>query len=449
MFILIIIVPAFIIIIFTVYVLFFKENIQERINKAISLYKTGNIDVALNILKDIASKHKDIPRVHWYLTEIYYQKKIYEIAEQECQKILALKKFTDEFREADVRRKLAQIYWDDKKLDEAYKELILVSQIEPERADVYLDLGKLSIERKVYRDAIMYIEKYIKINPTNALAYFLLGEAYFYLQIYEPAEINLMKALEIDNKLNKAHFYLGMIYSNKKSYDMALKEFEYPQQDKIARFYTAFEKGRIYQEKGIYESAINEFKKALEIGVQEKNEEYDIKYAMAECYIKLGKIDDAIKYWEEIYRVNPQYRDVKDKLSMYKELKETDLFNKFLNATDEEFIKIGQAIVESMNFDVIEYDLRKDGILDIVAFDKNKKTGENYLIEIIRFESEVGELILREMNSKMQDLQIYRGICITTSSFTDAAVAYTKNRAIELIDKNELNKILSRIKIII
>lgn len=449
MFILIIIVPAFIIIIFTVYVLFFKENIQERINKAISLYKTGNIDVALNILKDIASKHKDIPRVHWYLTDIYYQKKIYEIAEQECQKILALKKFTDEFREADVRRKLAQIYWDDKKLDEAYKELILVSQIEPERADVYLDLGKLSIERKVYRDAIMYIEKYIKINPTNALAYFLLGEAYFYLQIYEPAEINLMKALEIDNKLNKAHFYLGMIYSNKKSYDMALKEFEYPQQDKIARFYTAFEKGRIYQEKGIYESAINEFKKALEIGVQEKNEEYDIKYAMAECYIKLGKIDDAIKYWEEIYRVNPQYRDVKDKLSMYKELKETDLFNKFLNATDEEFIKIGQAIVESMNFDVIEHDLRKDGILDIVAFDKNKKTGENYLIEIIRFESEVGELILREMNSKMQDLQIYRGICITTSSFTDAAVAYTKNRAIELIDKNELNKILSRIKIII
>jgi len=449
MFILIIIVPAFIIIIFTVYVLFFKENIQERINKAISLYKTGNIDVALNILKDIASKHKDIPRVHWYLTDIYYQKKIYEIAEQECQKILALKKFTAEFREADVRRKLAQIYWDDKKLDEAYKELILVSQIEPERADVYLDLGKLSIERKVYRDAIMYIEKYIKINPTNALAYFLLGEAYFYLQIYEPAEINLMKALEIDNKLNKAHFYLGMIYSNKKSYDMALKEFEYPQQDKIARFYTAFEKGRIYQEKGIYESAINEFKKALEIGVQEKNEEYDIKYAMAECYIKLGKIDDAIKYWEEIYRVNPQYRDVKDKLSMYKELKETDLFNKFLNATDEEFIKIGQAIVESMNFDVIEYDLRKDGILDIVAFDKNKKTGENYLIEIIRFESEVGELILREMNSKMQDLQIYRGICITTSSFTDAAVAYTKNRAIELIDKNELNKILSRIKIII
>lgn len=449
MFILIIIVPAFIIIIFTVYLLFFKENVQERINKAISLYKTGNIDIALNILKNITSKHKDIPMVHWYLADIYYQKKIYEIAEQECQKILALKKFTTEFSEADVRKKLAQIYWDDKKLDEAYKELILVSQIEPERADVYLDLGRLSIERKVYRDAIMYIEKYIKINPTNALAYLLLGEAYFYLQIYESAEINLMKALEIDNKLNKAHFFLGMIYSNKKSYDMALREFEYPQQDKTARFYIAFEKGRIYHEKGMYESAISEFKKALEIGGQEKNEEYDIKYAMAECYIKLGKIDDAIKYWEEIYRVNPQYRDVKDKLSMYKELKETDLFNKFLNAIDEEFIKIGQAIVESMNYDVIEYDLRKDGILDIVAFDKNKKTGENYLIEIIRFESEVGELILREMNSKMQDLQIYRGICITTSSFTDAAVTYTKNRAIELIDKDELNKILSRIKIII
>ena len=55
----------------------------------------------------------------------------------------------------------------------------------------------------------------------------------------------------------------------------------------------------------------------------------------------------------------------------------------------------------------------------------------------------MGELILREMSSKMSEFQISRGLCISTSAFTAKAKELTEKRSIEIISKEELEKILS------
>ncbi|MBN1898948.1 MAG: tetratricopeptide repeat protein, partial [Spirochaetes bacterium] len=446
MLILALIIPIVLIISFLIYGLFFRESIPERINKALTLMEMDNLDLALNILNDLAHKHKDIAEVHWYLADIFYKKKMLEQAEQECQKVLALKKFTSDINEAVTRKQLARIYWEEKKLDEAYKELILVSQIQPEDTPVYMDLGKISLEKEMPRDAIMYFEKYIDKNPESGLAHHFLGRSYFSLNLYDEAEEKFSKSLEIDTSINSSHYYLGILYTRKKMYDKALSEFEFPQADTQMRFQINYQKGNIFFSKEMYENAVTFYKKALSFPGMDIEAEQEIKYRLGISLAKVGKIDEAIKHWEELFRRNPQYRDVREKLHLYKELKESDLYHKFVHATNEEFIKIGIALAEAMGFNVVEHSLRKDGVLDLIAFNKQKKSGENYLLEIIRFESEIGELALREMNSKMQDLQVYRGICMSSSSFTPAAIEYTKNRTIELFDKDHLEKILLKIK---
>jgi len=443
----VLLVPITIIFIFIIYGLFFREDINSRIEKAEYFINEGNLDIALNILKDLVIKHKDNPKIHFLLGDIYDKKGIYELAEQEYNKVLALKKFAFGLNEPEIRIKLGDVYYKDKKIDEALKEFIIVTQFENFDIRVYIKISEILIEKKNYREAINYIEKFIKIDPTSAFAYFLLGKAYFCLEQLNLSETNLLNAIKIDNQLSEAHLYLGLIFSKKGEYDKSLKELEYPQKDKNYKFLASYEKGKIFQFKGIYETAINNYKNALEIGTEDKNEELEIKYLIAECYSKLNKFEEALSYYKSIYNTNPNYRDVRDKILSYQELKDVDIFTRFLKAPKDEFIKISQKIVEFLNFNISEIDLGKDGILDIIAFKKEEKGTENYLIEIIRFESEVGELTLREMNSKMQDLQIYRGICICTSKFTENAILFTRNRAIELIDKEKLSEILEKIKL--
>lgn len=442
----VILVPIIILFIIIIYGLFFRENVEERLEKAIYFINEGNLDIALNILKELAVKYKDNSQIHWHLADVYDRKGIFELAEQELSKVLALKKFTEKLTEQEVRKRLGEIYYKDKKIDEALKEFILVLQFENFDIKVYLKIAEIYLEKKIYKEAINYIEKYIKIDPTDSYAYFLLGQAYYYINQFELAEMNFLNALRINPQLNSVHFFLGMIFSKKAEYDKALKEFDYPQQEKFYRFYGFWEKAKIFQLRGMYENAIDFYKKALEEGVYEKIEELDIKYEIAGCYSKLNKYEEATRYYNSIYKINPNYKDVKERISSIAGLKDVDIFTFFLKAPKEDFIKISQKIVEYLNFTISEYDLSQDGILDIIAFKKEEKSPENYLIEIIRFESEIGELTLREMNSKMQDLQIYRGICISTSKFTEAALNYIKNRAIELIDKEKLTEILNKIK---
>ncbi len=428
----------------SIYFLFSRDSVQEKINRAIEFIDSNNIDSALAILQNISSKNKDIPLIHWLLADIYFKKQLYEPAIDECEKILALKKFSGKITEAEVRKKLGAIYIENKKLDNAYQELLLVSKLNPDDAEINLELAKLSIERKVYRDAIMYADKYIKFNSNNSTAYFLLGQAYFFSKSLEAAEINFTKSLNIDSHNNLAHYYLGLIYASKNEYDKALTEFQYPQSDKAAQFDIAFQKGKILHSKGMYDNSITELKKAIKLGTDNRNDIYEIKYLLGDIYTKQNNVDEALKYWEALYKENPKYKDIKERYNIYKELRETDIISKIMRATNEEFIKICYAIVESMEYKIVEHDLRKDGILDIIAYDKEAESTKNYLIEIIRSETEIGELTLREMNSKMQDLQAYNGICITTSTLTDAAKEYVENRSIDIIDKERLKNLISK-----
>ncbi len=439
-----ILIITLLLIVVSLYFLFFKENVHKRVEKAIIMYNEGHINLALKQFNDLALSHKDIPDIYWYLGLIHEKMAVYVAAEQSLEKVLALKRFSEKFNESEVRKFLAKIYFKNNKLDQAFKEYLHVNQLSPDDEEVLFRLGQVSLERKSYRDAIVYFEKFKKNNMNNAEIFYYLGLSYYMMNVNDLAEKNLEKSIDIDPSLTDTHYYMGEIYLNNKNFDMAIKEFELSIASKILKQQTEISMGKCYYNKNFFKQAITYFKQALMMPIEDTNEKCDILYSIADSFSKLGNLDDSIKYYKEVQTFDPEFKDVKDKVAHFETLTGDNVLHSFYKASDDEYINIAKKAVESLNFKVKEHDLSKNGILDVIAQDRTAKVSDNYLIEFIRFESIVGELTLREMQSKMQDMQVNRGICVTTASFTPEAIAYSDKRSIELINKNELVKILKR-----
>lgn len=427
-----------------IYFLFIKEDVHKLIEKAKIVYKGGNMEIALKHFKEIVSSHKDIPEVHWYLAMIYNQLKIYENSEQSCLKVLALNKYSETISEYEVRKLLATLYFQQEKLDDAFKEYLHVNQIQPDDINVLYELGNISLKRNSFRDAIVYFEKYKKNSLDNPVAYYFLGMSYWKMGSKEMALENLNKSINLNKTIPEPHYYLGEIYRDQNNYDNAIKEYEIALGSKELKYQVELSMGLCFYKKNFYDQAIQHLKNALSGKFENKEEKCEIYYILADSYAKSGDLEQTIRNYEAIEKIEPEFKDAKKKLEYYRKLISSDVLHSIIKASDEEFVELAKMIIEKMNFQISEHNLNKSGVLDILAFEQNTKIKDNYLIEFIRFESSVGELTLRELHSKMQDMQVNRGICISASEFTPQAVSYTNNRSIQLIDKNELIKIFNR-----
>ncbi len=437
-----------IIIIFVIYILYFKSNLNKTLEDIKKLINIGYLDDALNELENLLKKHRDNITVHWLLAEVYFRKKMYEKAELECQKILALKKFEPGVNEIEIRKRLVDIYYMQKKFDKAIKELLILTHIMPDPSEVYLELGKLHIEKESYREAIVYFEKYNKTKFSNPYVYYYLGVCYFHLKAYDMAETNLLKSIQMNINTNEPHYYLGLIYSITGNFDKALEEFNFPQTRNEFKYGILKEKGKIFYTRRDFQKVIENILEALKIIPEnKKSDEPELRYILADCYIRTGMVDKAIEEWKTILKIAPNYKDVNDKLTLYLQREKNENYNRFISASPDEFVKMATKIVELLNFSIAEHQLRKDGVLDILAFEKTTRGAEHYLIEFIRSDLPIGEFVLREMHSKMKDMQVYKGICVSTTTFTEGAKEFSKTHAIELIDKTELIKLLSKLKI--
>ncbi|MBU1076936.1 MAG: tetratricopeptide repeat protein [Spirochaetes bacterium] len=440
----IIIISALFIFVISIYLLFFREDVQKKIEKAILLYESGNLTLAQRNFKEIISSHKDLPEPHWYTALINEKMGVYDAAEEECQKVLALKKFTGTIEEIEVRNLLAKLYCYSHKFDEAFKEYLHINKLYPDNIEILLQLGKVSLQKESFRDAIVYFEKYKKLNSSNSQVFYYLGVSYYSMNSMDTALDNFQRSVALDPKKPDTHFWLGEIYYSSQDYDKALKEYEQALSSEVLKQKCNIGMGKSYYNKNFYEQAVTCLMNAVQKPIEDSELKCELLYYLADSYSKTGNIEETVKYYKQVSSIDPDYRDVKKKINHYQTLTGDDMLHSFTKANAQEFVDKAVKIIEKMNFKVSEHQLGKDGVLDIIAQDNSTKVTDNYLIEFIRFESSIGELTLREMQSKMQDMQVNRGICLATASFTPEAIKYSSNRSIQLMDRTELINLLRR-----
>lgn len=107
-----------------------------------------------------------------------------------------------------------------------------------------------------------------------------------------------------------------------------------------------------------------------------------------------------------------------------------------------EFEKVCQQLVESMGFETETTKASGDGGIDLIAYNYQPLLSGKYIIQCKRYNSSVGESVIRDLYGVITSERANKGILMTTGYFTKSAIAFADGKQIELIDGEKLHELL-------
>lgn len=109
-----------------------------------------------------------------------------------------------------------------------------------------------------------------------------------------------------------------------------------------------------------------------------------------------------------------------------------------------EFEELVCNLLRKMGLDAEQTPLSGDGGVDIIAYSNEPLFRGKYLIQCKRYSSSVGEPVIRDLYGTVLSQNATKGIVVTNSFFTKQATSFADGKNIELIDGDELGKLLCK-----
>ena len=442
---------AGLVVILTVIALYFVHTyvMPRKIEEIARMIENGQTKLAIKKLNDLLEKDDRDPYVHYLLGEAYLADKNKQYAIVEYRQVLKLGRYNEKMREADIRGKLAALYMERKAHEEAKKEYLILTKIDPANYENYYELGKIFYNIGMLEKAIGFLKKAVQHNTNHASSYYYLGQIYYRHGAHADAKQALVQAIKIDPSNSKAHYFLGLVLRQQNDYEWAIKEFEIAQKSEALKVKCFLAKGSCHLERAQYPRAIIEFERGLKFSRKGTDIELNLRYFLAESQEKMRDIHSAIANWERISQVKNNFKDVQQKLVTYSEFRQDDRIKDFLIAGLAQFEHLARKIVESMSLNISEIEIISDTEIEIIAIDSAGKwrntRQHNKIIRVIRTTDTIQEALLRKLHEKMRSKNATRIVVITTGEFSQPAVDFANTRPIELFGKTELVKLLQKI----
>jgi len=336
-----------------------------------------------------------------------------------------------------------------KKLDEAYKNLVLAWTARKDDFEVNNALGHLEYLRKNYEKAELLLQRAVASNPDhyNSLRYH--GLSLYRLKRHSEALEDLKKALDVAPEDKEALFAAAHSYHETGQSEQALRIFTHLRTDPTMGPMAALYAGTIHINTKQYQDAILD----LEIGLRHENIKpenlLEMKYRLAAAYVKENDLAQAVQHLTEIKQADPDYKDVHDLLNSYSELNSNKNLQVFLMSASSEFISLCRRITETYiprsATKIVDIALHKSDHADILAEVSTSKWEDLILFRFIRTAGHTGELVVRDLYSHMKELRAGRGFCITAGDFSDGARQFVEARLIDLVGKDQLMKCLKKL----
>ena len=145
--------------------------------------------------------------------------------------------------EADVYVAQAILDLEDKRFEDAQKNLLEALKREPDHVEALYYLGVVNMALRRPADAVPYLLRAQKRSPTDSSIAFQLGLAYFAQQRYDEAEPLLERVFRTDPSVDGLGYYVGYMRYRRKDYRGALAAFRAgrttdAQLQQLTRFYT-------------------------------------------------------------------------------------------------------------------------------------------------------------------------------------------------------------------
>lgn len=175
----------------------------------------------------------------------------------------------------------------------------------------------------------------------------------------------------------------------------------------------------------------------------------ELKYRLAATYTRKQRIDRALQELQEIARVNPGYKDVATQIDRARELTGNRNLQTYLMASTSEFVglcrRVATGYFPGSKTKITDIAVGRSDHIDVLAEVSTAKWEDTVLFRFVRGSTAVGELVLRDLHSRIKEVHAGRGLCVCAGGFSEGAIAFVEARLIDLIEKEQLTKLLKRL----
>ena len=417
------------------------------------LIKQGKYSSAIKQAKAMITKDPRDFKAHYYLGKAYLADNKPELALMEFKTVNQTAIFDQFFSEIEFRKQIAQLYFKFNQPEEALKEYLLLTKLEPNNAENFYNAGKIFEQRNKSDQALSAYQKTIQLNKRHVKAHAALGLLLFKGKQYGEAKKEIDYAIRLSPETFSSYYYLGKILKESKDFAGAVNAFEKSLRDPEFKQRSLIERGSCYLEANNLEKAINEYDRAVRASKNESSQEtLYARYFLASCYEKSRKIDQAIEQWEKIYSVNRSFKDVGAKLAEYKDIQTNDHMKEYLTSSNEQFMEICKKVaLTAYNLGARNITPTKFGCKMVATIAKQDSwmnvRQQVFLMLFFRESDLIEDTILRKSLEEMKPQNYFKCIVCTSSGFTRTAYSFAENRPFELIPKEKLEKLLENANI--
>lgn len=421
----------------------------KKIEEISRMIDAGQTRLAIKKLQEILEKDIHDPYAHYLLAKAYLKENNPQYAIVEYRQVLKLGRFDDIIKELDVHRDLARLYIERKAMEDARKELLILTKIEPNNFENYFQLGEIFYNAGMLDKALAFFKKSISYNIKHDPSYFYLGQIFYRNSSWAEAKQMFVETLKIDPSNYKAHYFLGLVLRQQGDFEWAIKEFETAQKSDDLKVKCFLAKGSCYMEKGQLPKAVMEFERGLKFARRGNDTELNLRYYLADCHEKMRDVHAAIHQWEKIVEVNANFRDVREKLKNYSDFRQDDRIKDFLIAGLSQFEHLSRKMVEAMGYRVMDVDIISDTEIEMVVMETEGKwrntRQSNRIVRVNRNTDTVQEGLLRRLHEGMRAKNANRIMIITSGDYSQSAVDFANTRPIDLFGKTELLDLLKKL----
>ena len=422
----------------------------KKVDAIPKLIKQGKTQNAIKMAKQILAKDPKNYIAHYYLGKAYLKENKPELAIIEYKLVNENALFGQELDEQSFREEYAQLLMKYNQPQEALKNYLLLTKLDPKNAENFYNAGHLYEQCNRYDLAMGFLQKAVMLNTRHAKAHAEIGLMHYRTKNFGEAKKEIDIALKLSPETYSSYYYLGKIEKDAKDLAAALKSFEKAQRDPETKQKAIIEHGSCYMLANRWDNAAMDFQRAIDLDKENLNgETLYARYFLATCYEKSRKIDKAIEQWEQIYKRNKTFRDVSAKLSEYKDLQANDYLKDYLTCSNEEFLLICKNAVEkALKHQAVACEGKKWGC-QISGVDSSTEGWRNMrkqttLFRFFREPDPIEDDIVRETLDTMKQLNCQKGFLFSSSGYSNSGRHFAEGRPVELVDKIKLESILSQ-----
>ncbi len=430
-----------------VILVFFVQSSQnrKRIERAIDLFKTEKFREALSLFQELYAKDSGNKLYNWYIGQCYEYLDNYELALVEYNKASLSTTFDPPLDEIEIHKRIAMVNLELGNMNKAYQEFQIVTSLDAKNAEAFFYLGTLAKNRGELQRGVEFFEKAYRNRKEYPEAYLEHGKVNLLLNHAEKAKRSFLKAINQNPELNEAHFQYAVALEKDKVYQKSIDGFKLALRDERFKFESLVHLANIHMALSESNAAFNYFEEAFAEGTTDTNSFLEAKYVYANYLIQQGDINRALKLWNEIYTQDAHFKDVENKIQVYSEISKSENLTRLITSSKEEFLKIGQQLCTLLHIKYDHYKITKN---DLIEFSGNQRSGRDDIscvLYFVKWTAQVGELQVRELLEKVVEEGALKGIFVTSTHFSEKALGLAKIRPLELIDRERLEGLLTKI----